>query len=175
LFVCFGGVPRKNGQINAGGAAVHRIRSGLFGLREAGVRFVNVTPTADDLDTGGDVEWLAIRPNTDTAMILALCHTLLVPGLHDQAFLDRYTDGFGMFRRYLSGEQDGEPKDAAWAERITGIVADRTIALAYAMVTRRTMINIGWSLQRAHHGEQPFWAVVTLAAMLGQIGLPGGG
>ena len=29
-------VPRKNGQINAGGAAVHRIRSGLSGLREAG-------------------------------------------------------------------------------------------------------------------------------------------
>jgi biotin/methionine sulfoxide reductase len=38
LFVTFGGVPRKNSQINAGGAAVHRIRSGLFSLREAGVR-----------------------------------------------------------------------------------------------------------------------------------------
>ena len=53
-------------------------RRGLFGMRDAGVRFVNVTPTADDLDTGGDVEWLAIRPNTDAAMMLALCHTLLV-------------------------------------------------------------------------------------------------
>jgi biotin/methionine sulfoxide reductase len=30
-------------------------------------------------------------------------------------------------------------------------------------------------MQRASHGEQPFWMVVTLAAMLGQIGLPGGG
>jgi biotin/methionine sulfoxide reductase len=175
LFVSFGGVPRKNGQINAGGAAVHRIRSGLFSLREAGVRFVNVTPTADDLDTGGDVEWLAIRPNTDTAMILALCHTLLVEGLHDQAFLDRYTVGFDKFRRYLSGERDSQPKDAAWAERITGIAADRTVALARVVAARRTMISIGWSLQRAHHGEQPFWALVTLAAMLGQIGLPGGG
>jgi biotin/methionine sulfoxide reductase len=43
------------------------------------------------------------------------------------------------------------------------------------MAANRTMVSIGWSLQRAHHGEQPFWAVVTLAAMLGQIGLPGGG
>ena len=142
LFVSFGGVPRKNGQINAGGAAVHRTRSGLFGLREAGVRFVNVTPTADDLDTGGNVEWLAIRPNTDAAMILALCHTLLIEGLHDQAFLDRYTIGFEKFRRYLSGEQDGQPKDAAWAVRITGIAADRTFALARAMAARRTMISI---------------------------------
>jgi biotin/methionine sulfoxide reductase len=30
-------------------------------------------------------------------------------------------------------------------------------------------------LQRAHHGEQPYWAVVLLASALGQIGLPGGG
>src|SRR4030095_8228418 len=79
------------------------------------------------------------------------------------------------FRRYLDGEQDGQPKDAAWAERITGLAADRTVALARAMAARRTMISMGWSLQRAHHGEQPFWALVTLAAMLGQIGLPGGG
>jgi len=175
LFVSFGGVPRKNGQINAGGAVVHRTRSGLFGLREAGVRFVNVTPTADDLDTGGHVEWLAIRPNTDTAMILALCHTLLIEGLHDRAFLDRYTVGFETFGRYLCGETDGQPKTAAWAGRITGIAADRTVALARQMAARRTMISIGWSLQRAQHGEQPFWALVTLAAMLGQIGLPGGG
>ena len=175
LFVAFGGVPRKNAQIASGGAIVHNVKDGLLGMRAAGVRFVNVTPTADDLDTGGEVEWLAIRPNTDTAMILALCHTLLVEDLHDQAFLDRYTVGFEKFRPYLIGERDGQPKDAAWAERITGIDADRIVALAREMAANRTMISIGWSLQRAHHGEQPFWALVTLAAMLGQIGLPGGG
>jgi biotin/methionine sulfoxide reductase len=175
LFVSFGGVPRKNAQINGGGAMVHNVKVGLFSMREASVRFVNVTPTADDLDTGGDIEWLAIRPNTDVAMILALCHTLLIEGLHDQAFLDRYTVGFEKFRSYLTGEHDGQPKDAAWAERITGITADRIVALAREMAATRTMVTMGWSLQRAHHGEQPFWALVTLAAMLGQIGLPGGG
>jgi biotin/methionine sulfoxide reductase len=175
LFVTFGGVPRKNAQIASGGAIVHGVKHGLFGMRAAAVRFVNVTPTADDLDTGGEVEWLAIRPNTDTAMMLALCHTLLVENLHDQAFLDRYTVGFENFRPYLIGARDGQPKDAAWAEQITGIAADRIVTLAREMASSRTMISIGWSLQRAHHGEQPFWALVTLAAMLGQIGLPGSG
>ena len=175
LFVAFGGVPRKNAQITPGGAIVHNVKEGLFSMRDAGVRFVNVTPTADDLDTGGEVEWLAIRPNTDTAMMLALCHTLLVENLHDQAFLDRYTVGFEKFRPYLVGERDGQPKNAAWAEQITGIAANSIVALAREMAANRTMISIGWSLQRAHHGEQPFWALVTLAAMLGQIGLPGGG
>jgi len=175
LFVTFGGVPRKNAQIASGGAVLHNVKDGLSGMRAAGVRFINVTPTGDDLDTGGQVEWLAIRPNTDTAMILALCHTLLVENLHDQAFLGRYTVGFDKFRPYLLGERDGQPKDAAWAERITGIAAGRIVALAREMASHRTMISIGWSLQRAHHGEQPFWALVTLAAMLGQIGLAGGG
>ena len=37
------------------------------------------------------------------------------------------------------------------------------------------MVTASWSLQRAHHGEQPYWAVILLASALGQIGLPGGG
>jgi len=169
LFVTFGGVPRKNSQINAGGATLHHVKGGLYGMRDAGVRFVNVTPTAEDLDTGGDVEWLAIRPNTDAAMMLALCHVLLVEKLYDRAFLDRCTVGFDRLVPYLAD------KTPEWAEKITGISAVRIASLAREMAATRTMVSIGWSLQRSHHGEQPFWGLVTLACMLGQVGLPGGG
>ncbi len=37
--------------------------------------------------------WIPIRPNTDTAMLLALTHTLIAEGLHDETFLARYCDG----------------------------------------------------------------------------------
>jgi biotin/methionine sulfoxide reductase len=169
LFVTFGGAPHKNAQINAGGAMVHRLKDGLYGMRAKGVRFVNVTPTAEDLDTGGDIEWLAIRPNTDAAMILALCHVLLTEKLHNREFLDRCTVGFDKFAPYLAD------KTPEWAEKICSIPANRIRALAREMAATRTTVNINWSLQRSHHGEQPFWALVTLACMLGQIGLPGGG
>ncbi len=169
LFVTFGGVPRKNAQINAGGATVHHVKAGLYGMRGSGVRFVNVTPTAEDLDNGGDVEWLAIKPNTDAAMMLALCHVLLTENLHDRAFLDKYTVGFDKLAPYLAD------KTPEWVEGITGISATRITALAREMAATRTTVSIGWSLQRSHHGEQPFWGLVTLACMLGQIGLPGGG
>ena len=169
LFVTFGGVPLKNAQINAGGATLHHVKGGLRSMRESGVRFVNVTPTAEDLDTGGAVEWLAIRPNTDAALMLALCHTLLTENLHDRAFLDRYTVGFDKLAPYLAD------KTPAWAEKITSIAAERIANLAREMAASRTTVSIGWSLQRSHHGEQPFWGLVTLASMLGQIGLPGGG
>jgi biotin/methionine sulfoxide reductase len=43
------------------------------------------------------------------------------------------------------------------------------------MAAGRTMIGTAYALQRAEHGEQTYWMTTTLAAMLGQIGLPGGG
>ncbi|MGH8734939.1 MAG: molybdopterin-dependent oxidoreductase, partial [Burkholderiales bacterium] len=101
--------------------------------------------------------------------------TLVTEGLHDEAFLERYTVGFEKFRRYLMGEDDGTPKDAAWAARISGIDAETIRKLARRMAATRTFITTTWSLQRADHGEQPIWMTVVLAAMLGQIGLPGGG
>jgi len=43
------------------------------------------------------------------------------------------------------------------------------------MVAGRTLITASWSIQRTDHGEQTYWMASALAAMLGQIGLPGGG
>lgn len=37
------------------------------------------------------------------------------------------------------------------------------------------MLMAGWGIQRQQYGEQKHWMLVTLAAMLGQIGTEGGG
>ncbi len=175
LFVSFGGVPWKNAQINVGGTTEHRVAGGLAGLARAGVRFVNVSPTRDDLRTECAVEWWPIRPNTDTALLLALAHTVIEEDRHDREFLARHCTGFERYARYLRGADDRQPKDAAWAAEITGIGATAIVELGRALSRNRTMLNMAWSLQRAHHGEQPFWALVNLACLLGQIGTPGGG
>lgn len=175
LFITFGGVPFKNSQVTAGGPGDHTVKRGINAMREAGVKFINISPTGDDLETGGDFEWLPIRPNTDCALMLALAYVLYAEKLFDQQFLDRYTVGFNAFVQYLTGQTDQQPKDPQWAAAITGISANRILELARDMAASRTMMNCAWSLQRAHHGEQPFWMLVTLASMLGQIGLPGGG
>src|SRR5262249_59832403 len=75
----------------------------------------------------------------------------------------------------LLGLGDRVAKDAAWAAAITGVGADPTRELAGRAAATRTMITCAWSLQRAHHGEQPCWGAIVLAAMLGGIGLPGRG
>ncbi|MCH9673344.1 MAG: molybdopterin guanine dinucleotide-containing S/N-oxide reductase [Gammaproteobacteria bacterium] len=175
LFVAFGGVPAKNAQVAAGGTSEHRIPGALRRMAERGTRFINISPVRDDLDTGAAIDWIPIRPNTDTALMLGIAHTLYVNNWHDQAFIERYCKGFERFAPYLVGQIDGQPKDAAWASAITGIGSDTIENLARAMATHRTMLNIAFALQRADHGEQPYWMIVTLAAMLGQLGLPGGG
>ncbi|QEI04979.1 molybdopterin-dependent oxidoreductase [Pigmentiphaga aceris] len=175
LFLSFGGVPAKNAQIAVGGTAEHRVRPGLAKMRQAGVRFINISPVRDDIDTGGEVEWWPIRPNTDTALLLALAHTLCVRNLHDTAFLNTHCVGFEVFEQYVLGQTDGQPKTPAWAAAITGLPAADIEQLALDLAANRSMINMAWALQRAHHGEQPFWALISVAAMLGQIGLPGGG
>ena len=175
LFVSLGGVPAKNAQITSGGATEHAVPTGLRRMAEAGVRFINISPVCDDIDTGGPVDWIPIRPGTDTALLLAVAYTLLTEELHDRAFLSSHCVGFEQVAAYLRGETDGQAKTADWASAITGVPATRIAQLAREMAAARTMINIAWSLQRAHHGEQPYWALITVASMLGQIGLPGGG
>jgi biotin/methionine sulfoxide reductase len=175
LFVSFGGVPFKNTQVSSSGAGKHRAREGLRAMARAGVRFVNISPLRDNLETGGPVEWIPIRPNTDTALMLALAYEVETHPDFDRSFVDRYCVGYEKVRAYLRGSEDGVPKNATWASAITGVPERRIVTLAQELRSSRSMVNAAWALQRAAHGEQPFWALITLASLLGQIGLPGGG
>jgi len=175
VVLAFGGIPAKNYELVSGGVAQHRYEDVLDELRASDVRVVNISPFRGDIDGRLPHDWIAPRPNTDTALLLALCHHLASRNLHDRNFLNRYCDGYDEFESYLLGVADGVPKTAEWAAGITGLEAARIEQLAASLVGRRVMITATWSLQRARHGEQPYWAIITLAAMLGQIGLAGGG
>ena len=179
LMVLFGGVAAKNSQISKDGVGSHDVQNWVRKARDAGVEFVQFSPIRDDMAGDLGADWLAPRPNTDAAIMMGLAHTLVAEGLHDTAFLDSHCTGFDRFRAYLMGEVDHVPKDADWAAEISGLPpetgAETIRALARRMASQRTMISVSWSVQRCDHGEQPCWMAITLAAMLGQIGLPGGG
>ena len=109
LFVCFGGIPLKNGQISQGGTGRHYQRENLIAAAATNTEFVNISPIrADLLDRIGG-KWMALRPNTDTALLLSIAHTLHTEGLSDPTFLNRYTEGFDEFLPYLLGKSDGVP------------------------------------------------------------------
>ena len=175
LIVAFGGLALKNGQVSSGGTGAHVLERWLRRAKAAGIRFVVVSPLKSDAPDFLGADWLAIRPNTDTALMLGMAHTLVAEGRQDEAFLARYCVGFDHFKRYLLGENDGVAKDAAWAARITGLDVEVIRQLARDAAQTTSLITVAWSLQRAHRGEQPYWTAIALAAMFGGIGTPGGG
>lgn len=172
LVVAFGGLPLRNMAVASGGVSRHIERAAMRAAAARGCRFVNVGPMRSDLDFA---EWLPLVPGTDTALMLALLHTLVTEGLHDRAFLATRCEGWDVLQAYVTGEADGQAKDAAWAAGITGVPAEQIVALARQMAAGRTLVTVAHALQRSEHGEQPVWAGAALAAALGQIGLPGGG
>ena len=175
LLVLFGGAALKNTQIDSGGAVNHENAGWFRTARAAGLDIVCVSPSRQDVTEAAAAEWIPIRPNTDLALLLGLAGTLVADGLVDREFVTRWCAGYPEFESYLTGRSDGVRKDARWASGITGVPAEVVEGLARRMAATRTVVNTSWSVQRADHGEQPVWATVALAAMLGQIGLPGGG
>jgi biotin/methionine sulfoxide reductase len=175
LVVAFGGLPIRNAQVQAGGLGRHEIKEHLARASQRGVRMVSVSPIRDDAPQGIAAEWLALRPNTDVAVMMGLAHVLIKADLHDRSFLSRYCVGFEQLRAYVLGEVDAIPKTPEWAAAISGLDKECITALAREMAATRTMIMVNWAVQRADHGEQPYWMAIALAALLGQIGLPGGG
>lgn len=173
LLVCFGGVGVKNSAVNPGGTTEHPTRGALRQLRERGGQIVSVSPLRDD--THGDCEWLAPVPGTDVAIMVSLAYVLATEGLVDREFLETHCTGYPRFERYLLGHDDGVAKSPGWAAAICGLPADVLVSIARRMAAHRTIVMVSWSLQRVRYGEQAPWMGLTLAAMLGQIGLPGGG
>lgn len=146
-------------------------------LRKSGKRLICIDPMrSETMDFFGDsAEWIAPHMGTDVAMMLGIAHTLVENGWQDDAFLARCTSGYEKFADYLTGAADGIAKTAEWAADICGVPADKIRELAALFHDNTTMLMAGWGMQRQQFGEQKHWMLVTLAAMLGQIGTPGGG
>ncbi|MBE2898518.1 trimethylamine-N-oxide reductase TorA [Pasteurellaceae bacterium 20609_3] len=144
-------------------------------LKESGKRVICIDPVRSETCEYLGAEWIPLHTATDVPLMLGMAHTLIVENKLDKDFLKHYTKGYDKFEPYVLGQEDGVVKDAAWASQICGVPAETIRQLALDFASHRTMLMAGWGMQRQQHGEQAHWMLVTLASMLGQIGLPGGG
>ncbi len=173
--VAFGGVPAKNAFVSPGGVTDHGVGGHLRRAVGRGMDLDLFSPLCDDAPAALGARWHPLRPGTDVAVMLGLAHVLVSEGLADLDYCARYCHGTERLVDYVIGRADGVPKTPAWAERISEVPAGDMADLARRMAAGRTMVTGSWSLQRAQHGEQPVWMSIALAALVGQIGLPGGG
>ena len=155
--------------------------------REQGARVVCIDPRMTLSAVALSDEWVPIRPGTDAAMMTAMAHVMVTAGLYDAAFVAGHSVGFDQsqmpsdaqgaesYRDYVLGTRDKVPKTPAWAARITGVPAATIERLAREYATRKPgVLYQGYGMQRRAYGEQVVRAGCTLAALTGNVGIPGG-
>src|SRR5262245_29312343 len=94
----------------------------LLAAKRRGAHIVTIDVRRTEAAAKSD-DVLIIRPGTDAALALAMMHVISVEHRYDAAFVAAHTIGFDQLVAHL------EAFSPAWAEEITGIAAERIVAL----------------------------------------------
>ncbi|MBT8299352.1 MAG: molybdopterin-dependent oxidoreductase, partial [Maribacter sp.] len=114
--------------------------------------------------------WLAIKPATDIALLLAWMHVLIDEDLYDKAYVDKYTTGFNELREHV---KDFTPE---WAYGVTTIkpAVIRKTARVMAAAAPSTIIHPGRHVTWYGDDSQRARAIAILNGLLGAWGRRGG-
>jgi anaerobic dimethyl sulfoxide reductase subunit A len=93
----------------------------------------------------------------------------------DQTQMPASAPGAESYKDYLLGARDKTPKTPAWAEAITAVPRDTIARIAREYATQKPgVLYQGYGMQRRAYGEQVVRAGCVLAALTGNVGVPGG-
>ncbi|MGR3295288.1 MAG: molybdopterin-containing oxidoreductase family protein, partial [Candidatus Bathyanammoxibius sp.] len=124
-------------------------------------------------------EWVPIKPGTDGAVALAMCHVIMQAGLIDRKF-------FKFMKTTADPDASTDKKVAAlkkhlakytsqWAEKISGVPAAKIKSLALEFAKTKPACLISYRGAVAHYnGNETERAMQMLAGITGNIDNPGG-
>ena len=137
--------------------------------RDAGATVVAIDPIGTR--TAREADWhIRPLPGSDAALALGMMHVIVAEGLHDQAYLDDYCNGWPELRARLA-----EYPPARAAER-AGLRVDEVVRLARAYATTRpAMIRTLVGPEKHTNGARNFRTIACLPAVVGAWRELGGG
>ena len=110
------------------------------------------------------------RPGTDGALALAVGHLLIKKNSIDQEFVNKYVHGFNEYKQLVL---DFPPEKAA---EITDVPGEYIERLANEIAASKPVSFCpGFGMQRYTNSGQAMRAILALAAITGNIGIPGAG
>ncbi|HOL18073.1 MAG TPA: molybdopterin-dependent oxidoreductase [Bacillota bacterium] len=141
----------------------------ILKARQKGARLIVIDPLYTATAALAD-EHISPRPASDGALALGMAHLIIKEKLVDEVFIRERSSGFAAFRQMV---EDYPPEKVS---AITGLPAGHIIRLARLYATARpAAILLGYGLQRHSNGGNTIRAIDALAALTGNIGVPGGG
>jgi anaerobic selenocysteine-containing dehydrogenase len=142
----------------------------LAAARRRGAHVVTIDVRRTEAAAQSD-ETLLVRPGSDAALALALLHVIVAESLWDREFVGRHTVGFEALAAHVGRHSP------AWAAPITGVPAERIVALArrYATTRPATIVLGGSSMHKGAGSWTGARAIGCLPALTGNVGIPGGG
>jgi anaerobic selenocysteine-containing dehydrogenase len=140
----------------------------IMEARQRGAALIVVDPNLSETAAKADI-WLQLRPGTDTALALALLHVIITRKLFNRVFVNRWTIGFEELKQHVVRFTP------QWGEKITRVPSEVIIRTAelYARANP-ACISRCVSLDQLHDSVQACRAVSLLAAVSGNVGIPGG-
>jgi cysteine desulfurase NifS len=137
--------------------------------KKRGAKVVVIDPRRTMTAKLTDAQWIPVRPGTDGALALGMCHVIIREELYDEVFVKEWTRGFDDFARYV---QHFRPEVV---EAITSVPAETTVSLARQIVESNGVSSIMYSgLEYSDSGVQAIRATQVLWALAGQLDVPGG-
>ena len=141
---------------------------------EIGIKQVYICP---DLNYAAAIhadKWIPIKPNTDSALQLAIIYTWIKEGTYDKEYVETHTVGFDKIMEYVLGEEDGVAKTPEWASKKCGVPEWTIKALARDWAKKITTIGhyFGGGMIRGPYSHEPARLECVLLGMQG-LGKPG--
>ena len=147
----------------------------LFEARRRGTPIISIDPRRTKTTVAAGAEWIAIRPDTDIALMYAILFVLDKESLLDIDRIGLRAEGFPEILDHVRGATDGIEKNPLWASALCGVGDKKIENLARRWASAKpTMLIPGYSIQRTSSGEEVMRLCVALQLATGNFGLVGG-
>lgn len=146
---------------------------GFFGhavvdLMKRGTKLVTIDPRLTWLGARAEYH-LQVRPGTDPAIGLGLLNVIINEGLYDHDFVENWCFGFDELKERVQEYPPSRVSEITWVPEETIVAAARFIAAA-----KPCSFQWGVALDENSNGIQGGHAMLDLAAITGNLDVPGG-
>jgi len=134
-----------------------------------GAKLIVMDPRGQGLTRHAD-HMLQFKPGMDVALLNAILHVIIEEGLTNEAYIEKFADGFEDLKQAVKGCTPERMSEACGIDPET----IRTVARTYAKADK-SIIYWGMGISQHVHGTDNVRCLIAMALISGQIGRPGTG